>query len=137
MLLSEVDTRLAVVSKKRLPVTRLGQHKRLRLDLLFGLDRALRGPGIILAATINWDLWAVNLPMAIVNFEAWKHFVTFTKDRGPGLSSFWHIYNVTCVVLRMPELWGAQFRLGSNGDLRRMVHLGIDDDHLLEKGKVR
>lgn len=44
-------------------------------------------------AALSWV--AVNAPMAVANFDAWKHFFTFTEDRGAGLSSFWHIYNVT------------------------------------------
>ncbi|WP_141392861.1 hypothetical protein [Glutamicibacter sp. BW77] len=81
MLLSEVDTRLAVVSKKRLPA------QRLRLSLLFGLDRAVRhGRRIRIPGTaLSW--LAVNLLMAFMNFEAWKHFFTFTEDRGAGLAS--------------------------------------------------
>ncbi|MBP2372670.1 glycosyltransferase family 87 protein [Paeniglutamicibacter psychrophenolicus] len=128
-------------------------------------------PGLILASTINWDMWAVaflalamlawsrqaiflagvliglgtamkvfpllffgavivlairtgrykplwvslagagmswlvvNLPLAVMNFDAWRHFFSFTEDRGAGLSSFWHIWNVTAgVVPGMPPL---------------------------------
>lgn len=54
-------------------------------------------------AAVSW--LAVNLPLAVVNFDAWKHFFTFTEDRGAGLSSFWHIWNVTAgVVPGMPDL---------------------------------
>lgn len=48
-------------------------------------------------AALSWT--AVNLPLAIVNFDAWKHFFTFTEDRGAGLSSFWHIWNVTAAAV--------------------------------------
>ena len=48
-------------------------------------------------AALSWT--AVNLPLAVVNFDAWKHFFTFTEDRGAGLSSFWHIWNVTAAVV--------------------------------------
>ncbi len=48
-------------------------------------------------AALSW--LAVNLPLAIVNFDAWKHFFTFTEDRSAGLSSFWHIWNVTAGVI--------------------------------------
>jgi uncharacterized membrane protein len=54
-------------------------------------------------AALAW--LAVNLPLALANFDAWKHFFTFTEDRGAGLSSFWHIFNVTAgVVPQMSEL---------------------------------
>ena len=48
-------------------------------------------------AALSWT--AVNLPLAVVNFDAWKHFFTFTEDRGAGLSSFWHIWNVTAAAV--------------------------------------
>lgn len=57
----------------------------------------------VAGAALSW--LAVNLPMAIMNFEAWKRFVAFTEDRGAGLSPFWHINNATVsVVPGMPEL---------------------------------
>ncbi|MBM6622500.1 DUF2029 domain-containing protein [Micrococcaceae bacterium RIT802] len=122
-------------------------------------------PGIILASTINWDMWAVmflalallafardrpvaagiliglgasmkvypilflgvvlvlalrtgrwrpllqvaggtagawlvvNLPFMITNFASWSYFLEFTRDRGAGLSSLWHAWNVTAGVL--------------------------------------
>ncbi|GAA4363771.1 glycosyltransferase family 87 protein [Paeniglutamicibacter cryotolerans] len=128
-------------------------------------------PGIILASTINWDMWAVmflalamlawsrnmpfvagvlvglgtamklypvlffgavivlairsgrlrplwlslagaavawvgvNLPAAIANFDSWSYFLTFTGDRGAGLSSIWHAWNLTAAVVPgMPSL---------------------------------
>ncbi|WP_417220079.1 glycosyltransferase family 87 protein [Arthrobacter sp.] len=122
-------------------------------------------PGIILASTINWDMWAVmflalavlafarnrpvlagiliglgasmkvypilflgvvlvlalrtgrwrpllqvatgtagawlvvNLPFMITNYASWSYFLDFTRDRGAGLSSLWHAWNLTAGVL--------------------------------------
>ena len=54
-------------------------------------------------AALSW--LAVNLPLAVMNFDAWRHFFTFTEDRGAGLSSFWHIWNVTAATVPgMPEM---------------------------------
>lgn len=61
----------------------------------------------------------MNLLMSIMNFEAWQHFVSFTEDRGAGLSLYWHIYNVMAsVVPGMPEL-GSQHRVSPDVPERR------------------
>lgn len=127
-------------------------------------------PGIILAGTINWDLWAVmlaalamlafarnqvllagiliglgtatklypllllgaifvlavrtgkyrpfliclgsaaaawlvvNLPVALINFEAWQFFFTFSSDRAAGYSSPWFAYNLLAGQLGLPAM---------------------------------
>lgn len=37
---------------------------------------------------------AVNLPYAIAFPDSFAHFFKFTSDRGAGLSSFWHVWNI-------------------------------------------
>ncbi len=127
-------------------------------------------PGIILAGTINWDLWAVmlaslamlafarnqvllagvliglgtatklypvlllgailvlavrtgkyrpflatlgaaagawlavNLPVALINFEAWTYFFTFSNDRAAGYSSGWFAYNLLAKQVGLPTM---------------------------------
>ncbi|HXD28214.1 MAG TPA: glycosyltransferase 87 family protein, partial [Arthrobacter sp.] len=41
----------------------------------------------------------VNLPFMLANFASWSYFLEFTRDRGAGLSSLWHAWNVTASVL--------------------------------------
>lgn len=38
---------------------------------------------------------AVNLPLMLTNWDAWAVFFTFSSERGPGLSSVWHAWDVT------------------------------------------
>ena len=82
--------------------------------VLFGLGAAMKiypllilGPLLILAVrsrrfgpflkalagTVGAWL-AVNLPLMVLNVEAWKLFFTFSSERGPGLSSVWHAWDV-------------------------------------------
>lgn len=82
--------------------------------VLFGLGAAMKiypllilGPLLILAVrsrrfgpflkalagTVGAWL-AVNLPLMLSNLEAWKVFFTFSSERGPGLSSVWHAWDV-------------------------------------------
>gem|GEM_PF-622166 len=89
--------------------------------VLFGLGAAMKiypllilGPLLILAVrsrrfgpflkalagTVGAWL-AVNLPLMLTNVEAWKVFFTFSSERGPGLSSVWHAWDVMA-----PDLGG-------------------------------
>nr|WP_298987814.1 glycosyltransferase 87 family protein [uncultured Micrococcus sp.] len=85
--------------------------------VLFGLGAATKlypllilGPLLILAvrsrrwapfltATAGTLLaWtAVNVPLMVANFDAWSVFFTFSGERGPGLSSVWHAWDVVAV----------------------------------------
>lgn len=85
--------------------------------VLFGLGAATKlypllilGPLLILAVrSRRWRpfltatagavaAWlAVNVPLMVGNFEAWKVFFTFSGERGPGLSSIWHAWDVVAV----------------------------------------
>ncbi len=56
-------------------------------------------PLLIVSAGTAGSWLVVNLPFMIVNFEAWSYFLEFTRDRGAGLSSLWHAWNVTATVL--------------------------------------
>ena len=38
------------------------------------------------------------------NVEAWKVFFTFSGERGPGLSSVWHAWNVTMGQIGGPQI---------------------------------
>lgn len=82
--------------------------------VLFGLGAATKlypllilGPLLILAvrsrrfgpflkatggAVAAW--LAVNLPLMLTHFESWKVFFIFSAERGPGLSSVWHAWDV-------------------------------------------
>ncbi|MDO5633392.1 MAG: glycosyltransferase 87 family protein [Micrococcus sp.] len=82
--------------------------------VMIGLGAAMKiypllilGPLLILAVrrrdprTLLWTAggaaagWlAVNLPLMIGNLEAWLVFFTFSNERGPGLSSMWHAWDV-------------------------------------------
>ena len=44
------------------------------------------------AAAATW--LAVNLPYALAFPSSFEHFFKFSSDRGAGLSSFWHIWNI-------------------------------------------
>lgn len=44
------------------------------------------------SAAASW--LAVNLPYALAFPEAFAHFFKFTSERGAGLSSFWHVWNI-------------------------------------------
>ena len=90
-------------------------RKPLMAGIFFGLGAAMKlypllilGALLILAVrTLRFSpfLWAlagtvgawlaVNLPLILANPEAWKVFFVFSADRGPGLSSIWHAWNVT------------------------------------------
>lgn len=87
----------------------------LTAGVLFGLGAAMKlypllilGPLLILAVrSRRWRpfllaaggtvaAWAaVNVPLMAVNFQAWSVFFTFSGERGPGLSSVWHAWDVT------------------------------------------
>ncbi|QCU79547.1 DUF2029 domain-containing protein [Citricoccus sp. SGAir0253] len=47
---------------------------------------------------------AVNLPMMLTNLPAWSVFYTFSGERGPGLSSVWHAWNVTMARIGGPQV---------------------------------
>lgn len=36
----------------------------------------------------------INVPVMVLNWDAWSLFFTFSADRGAGYSSFWHIWNL-------------------------------------------
>ena len=92
--------------------------------ILFGLGAAMKlypllilGALLILAvrtlrfAPFLWALagtagaWlAVNIPLMLGNVEAWKVFFTFSGERGPGLSSVWHAWNVTMGQIGGPQI---------------------------------
>lgn len=44
------------------------------------------------AAAATWVL--VNLPYALAYPDSFKHFFTFSSERGAGLSSLWHVWNI-------------------------------------------
>ncbi|GAB3528600.1 glycosyltransferase family 87 protein [Arthrobacter monumenti] len=47
---------------------------------------------------------AVNLPIALINFEGWSYFFTFSSGRPAGFSSPWFAYNVIAERLGLPAL---------------------------------
>ena len=49
------------------------------------------------ATTVTW--LAVNVPFMLRDFDGWKYFYEFTRDRGAGNSSVWQAWNIT-----FPEL---------------------------------
>lgn len=87
--------------------------------VLFGLGAAVKlypllvlGPLLILAVRSRRagpflaslagtaGAWlAVNLPLMLLNLPAWSVFFTFSADRGPGLSSLWHAWDVAAPQL--------------------------------------
>ncbi|WP_295018341.1 glycosyltransferase family 87 protein [uncultured Micrococcus sp.] len=92
--------------------------------VLFGLGAAMKlypllilGPLLILAvrsrrfgpfltaaagAVAAW--LAVNLPLMLTNWDAWAVFFTFSSERGPGLSSVWHAWDVTAAQAGWPRV---------------------------------
>lgn len=91
------------------------RERPLAAGVLFGLGAAMKiypllilGPLLILAVrSRRWRpfllaaggaaaAWAaVNVPLMLTRFEAWAVFFTFSGERGPGLSSVWHAWDVT------------------------------------------
>lgn len=64
--------------------------------LLILAVRSRRWRPFLLAAGGTVAAWAaVNVPLMVVNFQAWSVFFTFSGERGPGLSSVWHAWDVT------------------------------------------
>lgn len=64
--------------------------------LLILAVRSRRWRPFLLAAGGAVAAWAaVNVPLMVANFEAWSVFFTFSGERGPGLSSVWHAWDVT------------------------------------------
>lgn len=56
--------------------------------------RTLRFEPLIKSVASAGLVWlAVNLPVALINFEGWRHFFTFTRERPAGFSSIWFAYN--------------------------------------------
>ncbi len=53
-------------------------------------------------AAVTW--LAVNVPIALLNFEAWSYFFTFSTGRPAGYSSPWFAYNVMAERLGFPAL---------------------------------
>lgn len=45
---------------------------------------------------------AVNIPYALAFPESFAHFFKFTSERGAGLSSFWHVWNI--VAAKVPGM---------------------------------
>lgn len=101
-----------------------GGRRPLLAGIFFGLGAAMKlypvlilGVLLILAVrSMRWApfLWAllgtvaawlaVNLPMMLGNFAAWSVFFTFSGERGPGLSSVWHAWNVTMGRMGGPQI---------------------------------
>lgn len=83
----------------------LGTAMKLYPVLFFGAVLVLalrtgRWRPLLLAAGGAAAAWlAVNLPMMAIDFDAWVYFLQFTRDRGAGLSSLWHAWNVAAAVL--------------------------------------
>ncbi|WP_279403006.1 glycosyltransferase 87 family protein [Arthrobacter sp. JCM 19049] len=44
---------------------------------------------------------SVNIPYALAFPESFAHFFKFTSERGAGLSSFWHVWNI--VAAKVPD----------------------------------
>lgn len=76
------------------------------LALRSGRYRNLLRTGLATAAT--WV--AVNLPYALIDFDAWSRVYTYSATRGAGYSSLWYGYNLLVERLRgapgMPQLPG-------------------------------
>lgn len=112
-----------------------GGRKPLWAGVFFGLGAAMKlYPLLILGALLilavrsrRWApfLWAtlgtvaawlaVNLPMMIGNPAAWSVFFTFSGERGPGLSSVWHAWNVTLEKIGGPTIAAEQLSLLAYG----------------------
>jgi uncharacterized membrane protein len=101
-----------------------GGRRPLWAGIFFGLGTAMKlypllvlGALLILAVrSLKWApfLWAalgtvaawlaVNLPMMVANPQAWSVFFTFSGERGPGLSSIWHAWDVAMDRIGGPTL---------------------------------
>ncbi|NUL44801.1 DUF2029 domain-containing protein [Cellulosimicrobium funkei] len=112
-----------------------GGRRPLLAGIFFGLGAAMKlypllilGALLILAVrSLKWApfLWAtlgtvaawlaVNLPMMIGNFQAWSVFFTFSGERGPGLSSIWHAWDVTMGKIGGPTINADQLSLLAYG----------------------
>lgn len=112
-----------------------GGRRPLLAGIFFGLGAAMKlypllilGALVILAVrSLRWSpfLWAalgtvgawlaVNLPMMIANPAAWGVFFTFSGERGPGLSSVWHAWNVTLEKIGGPTVAADQLSVLAYG----------------------
>ncbi|MFC7401575.1 glycosyltransferase family 87 protein [Citricoccus sp. GCM10030269] len=115
ILAGSVNWDLWAVALMALGLWLFGGRRPLLAGMLFGLGAAMKlypvlilGVLLILAvrslkwAPLAWAAlgtvaawFAVNLPMMLGNFDAWSVFFTFSGERGPGLSSIWHAWDVT------------------------------------------
>lgn len=88
----------------------LGVATKLYPLLIFGaiLVLAIRTgkfrPFFITLGTAAATWLAVNVPIALHNFEAWSYFFTFSTGRPAGYSSPWFAYNVMAERLGFPVL---------------------------------
>lgn len=54
------------------------------------------------AATATWLV--VNVPVALINFDGWRYFFSFSSDRPAGFSSPWFAYNESAERLGWPMM---------------------------------
>lgn len=60
---------------------------------------------LLLSVGAGLAAWtAVNLPIALMNFDAWRYFFSFSADRPAGFSSPWFAYNLVAARLGLPSL---------------------------------
>ncbi|KPN16462.1 MULTISPECIES: glycosyltransferase family 87 protein [unclassified Arthrobacter] len=52
-------------------------------------------PAVVTFAATALTWLAVNVPFALRDFEGWKYFYEFSRDRGAGNSSVWQAWNIT------------------------------------------
>ena len=72
--------------------------------LVLAVRRRRAGP-FVRASVGALGAWlAVNLPLMLTNPEAWSVFFTFSAERGPGLSSLWHSWNLMHEELGLPKI---------------------------------
>lgn len=84
--------------------------------LLILAVRTLRFAPFLWALAGTVGAWlSVNLPLMLTNLEAWKVFFTFSGERGPGLSSLWHAWNVTMEQAGGPQIAAEQLSLLAYG----------------------
>ncbi|WP_313812487.1 glycosyltransferase 87 family protein [Glutamicibacter sp.] len=57
-------------------------------------------------AALTWVV--VNLPYALAYPESFKHFFTFSSERGAGFSSLWHVWNLIAAKTEVLGVFQAQ-----------------------------
>lgn len=57
-------------------------------------------------AALTWA--AVNLPYALAYPDSFKHFFTFSSERGAGFSSLWHVWNLLAAKSEVLKPFDAQ-----------------------------